>query len=349
MEIKLLDAATYFRSLPHQIDALNWLDKTLTKEQKDEFARRYRTPEPPKPSPEDFSNTWQGILNAGKKAGATFPEVVAAQWALESGWGKATSGVHNYFGLKGTGSNVNTQEFLNGKWITIKAGFIDFPDLYKCVCYLVERWYKDFGRFKGVNRAKDRNECARLLVVEGYATDPDYASKLMQIMDREVSFKQQSTLDKLPQQKPTPSPAPQGKFNPWSPFTYKITPHITYGELTLNQEQRRFNKQYQCDTALKLCEFLEKVRAHFGGKPLIITSGHRPHAVNTAVGGATNSEHLYSAADVGAVDFYIDGVSIWTVQDWCDKNWPYSVGYGAPKGFVHVGIRQNKPKVRWDY
>jgi hypothetical protein len=49
------------------------------------------------------------------------------------------------------------------------------------------------------------------------------------------------------------------------------------------------------------------------------------------------------------VDFYVDGADINAVQNWCDKNWPYSIGYGAPKGFVHLGIRQGRPKVRWDY
>ena len=340
MAIKLVEAAEFFKGLPHQIEAFNWLQGRTSDADLELFAKKYRNQEKPKPI-ESFDNTWDGVVAAGKAAGAKFPEVVAAQWALESSWGKHTSGTHNYFGLKGTGSNVNTQEFLNGKWVTIKAGFIDFPDLYTCVCYLVERWYKDFGKFKGVNRAKDRNECARLLVVEGYATDPDYASKLMQIMDRELGPKKELVAP--------PAPESTAKFNPWSPFTYKITPHITYGELTLNQEGRRFTKQYQCDTALEICQFLEKTRTKFGNKPLVVTSGHRPPAVNAAVGGASNSEHLYSAPNVGAIDFFIDGVSIWSVQDWCDQNWPYSLGYGAPKGFVHVGIRQGKPKVRWVY
>jgi hypothetical protein len=52
---------------------------------------------------------------------------------------------------------------------------------------------------------------------------------------------------------------------------------------------------------------------------------------------------------VGAVDFYIQGVDIHKLQAWCDKEWPYSLGYGAPKGFVHLGIRAGRPKVRWDY
>jgi hypothetical protein len=266
---------------------------------------------------------------------------VAAQWALESAWGKHVSGTHNYFGLKGAGTNVNTQEFINGQWVTINAGFINFPDLYTSVCYLVDRWYKDYSRYQGVNRAKSRNECAHLLVKEGYATDPDYATKLIQIMDRELK-----TSGTAP--KPNDPPAAQ-RFNPWSPFTYKITPHITYGELTLNQEARRFTKQHQCDTALELCRFLERVRNEFGGKPIVITSGSRPEPINTQVGGAKNSEHTFNEPSKGAVDFYIEGASTYAVQEWCDYNWPYSVGYGAPKGFVHLGIRPGKPKVRWDY
>jgi GH24 family phage-related lysozyme (muramidase) len=138
-------------------------------------------------------------------------------------------------------------------------------------------------------------------------------------------------------------------FTPKSPFTFKITPHITYGEFALGQEARRFDHQHQCDTAVKLAQFLEKVRTQFGGKPITITSGYRPAAINRQVGGASSSEHLYNAIGVGAVDFNIIGADINAVQAWCDKNWPYSLGYGAPKGFVHLGIRQGSPRVRWDY
>lgn len=190
MSIELNNAVIHDKRLPHQIEAWNWLDDQLTAEQKENFAKRYRNELKTGP---DFPNTWDGVYAAGKKAGSAYPEVVAAQWALESGWGKHTSGTNNFFGLKGSGTTVNTQEFINGKWVTIKAGFIDFPDLYTCVCYLVDRWYRDFGKYKGVNRAKNRNECARLLVEEGYATDPAYATKLIQIMDRQLSTPGENT------------------------------------------------------------------------------------------------------------------------------------------------------------
>ena len=184
MSIKLTNAAKYFKKEPHQLAAWNWLESKIPTEVLGEFADKYRNKNSAKPA---FANTWEGVQTAGRYFGAKFPEVVAAQWALESSWGKHTSGTHNYFGLKGSGSNVRTKEFINGKWITITAGFINFPDLSTCVKYLIDRWYKDFEVYKGVNRAASRNECARLLMSEGYATDPDYATKLIQLMDRQLA------------------------------------------------------------------------------------------------------------------------------------------------------------------
>ena len=143
---------------------------------------------------------------------------------------------------------------------------------------------------------------------------------------------------------------PPAKLSPSSHFSRHITPHITIGEFALNQEARRFNHQFQVDTAAELAAFLERVRSAFGGKPVIITSGYRSAIINRSVGGASGSEHLYNAPGVGAVDFYIQGADINAVQAWCDKEWPCSVGYGAPKGFVHLGIRgAAKPRIRWDY
>ena len=199
MSIKLTDAAKFFENLPHQIDAFEWLQGVLTAEELEQFAQKYR-----QPKAETFPNTWDGVFAAGKQAGAKFPEVVAAQWALESSWGKATSGKNNFFGLKGSGTKVNTQEFINGQWITIQAGFIDFPDLYTCVCYLVDRWYKDYSRYQGINRAQNRDECAQLLIKEGYATDPGYATKLIEVMNSQLKDRVGSGASVTKKQNPLP-------------------------------------------------------------------------------------------------------------------------------------------------
>jgi hypothetical protein len=146
-----------------------------------------------------------------------------------------------------------------------------------------------------------------------------------------------------------PQQQPPIKLTPSSPFSRRITPHFTIGEFALGQEARRFDHQFQVDTAAELAAFLERVRTAFGGKAVIITSGYRPPAVNRLVGGASASEHLYSAPGIGAVDFYVQGADISVVQAWVDREWPYSLGYGAPKGFCHVGIRKGRPRVRWVY
>jgi hypothetical protein len=125
---------------------------------------------------------WDECFRLARKHGARFPELVAAQCCLESGFGKHTSGQHNYLGLKGSGSVVSTQEFYDGKWVTIKAGFIDFPSLSACIEYLVTRWYKDYRQFKGINNAPNRYAAARMLKEQKYATDPDYPAKLSRLM-----------------------------------------------------------------------------------------------------------------------------------------------------------------------
>ena len=150
--------------------------------------------------------------------------------------------------------------------------------------------------------------------------------------------------DTQPQQ-----PKLAAKAKPSDPFSTNLTQHFTLGEFALGEPARRFTAQHQVDTAIELAAFLEKVRVQFGGKRITITSGYRPAAINRAVGGASNSEHLYDAPSVGAVDFYVDGADINAVQSWVDREWPYSVGYGAAKGFCHVGIRKGRPRVRWPY
>jgi hypothetical protein len=136
--------------------------------------------------PPSGANTWDGVMAAARGAGAKYPELVAAQWALESGWGKHTSGRHNYFGLKGSGSAKQTTEYVNGKPVTITADFLDFKDLESCVRYLVSRWHKDWENYEGVNRAATRELAAEELVKQGYATDPAYAEKLIRLMEEKA-------------------------------------------------------------------------------------------------------------------------------------------------------------------
>jgi hypothetical protein len=124
---------------------------------------------------------WDNIFTAAKSAGAKFPELVAAQWALESAYGKTTSGKNNFFGIKGKGTKCPTQEVYNGKTVNIVAEFQDFASPEECIKWLVDRWYKDYKGYKGVNNNATVELAAKDLVKQGYATDPNYAEKLLKI------------------------------------------------------------------------------------------------------------------------------------------------------------------------
>ena len=128
--IKLIDVVEHFKNLPHQRDALEWLQTKISDPVLEDFTKQYRNS--PKPDL-GFPNTWDGVIKAAKKAGAKFPECVAAQWYLESAQGEHVSCTHNYFGIKskdGEGCYVTTTEFIGGKEVTIKDWFQKFDSLY---------------------------------------------------------------------------------------------------------------------------------------------------------------------------------------------------------------------------
>jgi hypothetical protein len=132
--------------------------------------------------------SWHEIASLANKSGAKFPELCAAQWALESSWGSLPTGTNNFFGIKGKGTKKKTLEYVNGKEVEIVDEFMNFATPEECVKYLVDRWYKDYaGRYKGVNNAATRNKAAEMLVTEGYCTDPSYAAKLIKIMDNNTA------------------------------------------------------------------------------------------------------------------------------------------------------------------
>lgn len=175
----------HFKGLEHQEDAVIKLGRQIKQADPGLLTESAEWVDDWRGQP-SFSNTWGGVEAAAKTAGARWPELVAAQWALESGHGKHTSGRHNYFGLKGPGTARKTQEVVNGKTITITDEFLDFRSLDECVEYLVDRWYRDFtanGKtYRGVNHSSCRETAARELQRQGYATNPRYADLLIGLM-----------------------------------------------------------------------------------------------------------------------------------------------------------------------
>ena len=122
------------------------------------------------------------MMGLGKNAGAKYPNLVAAQFALESAWGTALSGKNNFFSIKATGNEPatvhRTREVINGRDVYVNARFKDFATPADAVNHLVTQWYKDYRGYKGVNNAGDALAAADMLKTEGYATDQSMLSHL---------------------------------------------------------------------------------------------------------------------------------------------------------------------------
>lgn len=184
---KWRDCWRWYRAEQQQQEGINLLyehikavDPALLHESA-EWLQVFRTQAPAEGG---YANSWEGVKAAAAAYGARFPQVVAAQWALESNYGAHPSGRWNMFGLKGPGTPCKTSEVYGGKEVRIVDTFMDFQSLGHAVRYLCDRWYKDFKGYRGVNRATTPEECARLLQAEGYATDPLYSKKLITIFTR---------------------------------------------------------------------------------------------------------------------------------------------------------------------
>jgi GH24 family phage-related lysozyme (muramidase) len=348
--IQLRDAAKHFKQLPHQLAAWDWLQERVSKEALEQFAELYRAdPVTKDPLPAAWLapalkliKKWEGCRLEAYRCPADVPTI---------GYG-ATRLANRAVRMGDTITQQEADEMLLHEVENLFA-----PGVF-ALLPLAKKWRSEqtaaiisFAYNVGLGALEESTLRKRLLagedatkvVIEELPRWNKAGNKVLEgLVNRRKDEVALFTGSVQKQQGPP-------KLRPTAPFSAKLTPHIAIGEFALNQEERRFAADYQIKTATELAEFLEKVRAHFGGKPLIITSGYRPVSVNRMVGGASSSEHLFDAPDVGAVDFYIEGADIYKVQEYCDKHWPHSVGYGAPKGFVHLGIRKGRPRVRWNY
>lgn len=117
--------------------------------------------------------------------------ITMAQAILESNWG--TSGLatqyHNLFGIKGEGPDskeLTTKEYTNGKWVVIRGRFKvydSWSDSIKDHTQLMmngTQYKKD--NYQNVVDAKTYEEAAKALQKDNYATDPDYANKLINVI-----------------------------------------------------------------------------------------------------------------------------------------------------------------------
>lgn len=121
------------------------------------------------------------------------PSIIIGQAILESNWGQSllASEYKNLFGIKAYGSqkkvNLETQEYVNEEWITIQGDFRvydsweDSMDDHTMLFVNGVNW--DPLLYEKVLTAEKYADAAKALQEAGYATDPDYADKIISVIE----------------------------------------------------------------------------------------------------------------------------------------------------------------------
>ena len=149
-------------------------------------------------SPEDFiQRMWQFAKKAATEIGLN-PSVMIAQSALETGWGKHIikdkngDSSFNLFNVKahrdwnGAKAAQSTLEFEDGVAVRRVEPFRVYQDFTESFSDFVNflrsnRRYED-----ALNKTKDEEQFLQELQSAGYATDPNYASKILTILNSET-------------------------------------------------------------------------------------------------------------------------------------------------------------------
>ncbi|KRL27959.1 mannosyl-glycoprotein endo-beta-N-acetylglucosamidase [Limosilactobacillus frumenti DSM 13145] len=115
--------------------------------------------------------------------------ITIAQAGLESEWGRSKLGYkyNNLFGMKATKGDervrMYTIENINGHkrylpaYFAVYESWADSIDAHTDL--IINGTHDDHARFKSVRTGTDYETAARELQRHGYATDPDYANKLV--------------------------------------------------------------------------------------------------------------------------------------------------------------------------
>lgn len=128
----------------------------------------------------------EGAIKAQNQFGIC-ASLTLAQAILESGWGKSSPG-NNLFGIKWTSGcgyepqTLTTKECYDGVWRTINAQFRSYNSLADSI-YDHAKFIINNSRYENLLGVRDYKTACKLIQQDGYATDPNYANQLIQIIE----------------------------------------------------------------------------------------------------------------------------------------------------------------------
>ena len=130
------------------------------------------------------------IYKLAKEVGIKFPEIVAAQFSVESDHGLSVTGKNNYFGIKATQSEIDagqstlapTFEEINGKKVRVMAHFKNFESIRESLEHYKKFWNDNYLDRKGISTVDTVEKAVKLLKDNGYATDSDYIKLVLEVI-----------------------------------------------------------------------------------------------------------------------------------------------------------------------
>ena len=130
------------------------------------------------------------IYKLAKEVGIKFPEIVAAQFSVESDHGLSVTGKNNYFGIKATQSEIDagqstlapTFEEINGKKVRVMAHFKNFESIKESLEHYKKFWNDNYLDRKGISTVDTVEKAVKLLKDNGYATDSDYIKLVLDVI-----------------------------------------------------------------------------------------------------------------------------------------------------------------------
>ncbi|MDR0199227.1 MAG: glycoside hydrolase family 73 protein [Streptococcaceae bacterium] len=142
----------------------------------------------------NFIRTLAPIAQKEEATSGLKASITLAQGCLESDYGRSllSSKYNNLFGIKAYDGEpsvtLQTKEYVNKKWITINGTFRTYSSWSASVTDHTELFVKgvdwDPAHYHNVLTAKTYQQAAQNLQKDGYATDPDYATKLIALIQK---------------------------------------------------------------------------------------------------------------------------------------------------------------------